>query len=59
MAEKRPSDRRNATMTLRLTKAERAWLRQQRTNGESVSDAARRLLFAQRSLLAHPEPPTP
>ena len=41
----RPSDRKSATITIRLTKAERAALNKERQPSESLSDVARRLLF--------------
>lgn len=43
---KRPSDRKSATITVRLTRGERAMIRLASRKGESLSDTLRRLVFA-------------
>lgn len=43
---KRPSDRKSVYLRVRITKAERAWLRKKAKAGEGISDTVRRLLFA-------------
>ena len=40
--------RRSEYLRVRITKAERAWLRYQRIGSESVSDTSRRILFAEK-----------
>lgn len=40
--------KRSEYLRVRITKAERTWLRSQRIASESVSDAARRILFAEK-----------
>ena len=55
MAEKRPSDRKSQTLTVRLTRTERASIRAVRRNNESGSDTVRRLLNFALILLAKDE----
>lgn len=59
MAPKRPSDRKSQTLTVRLTRTERASIRAARRNNESGSDTVRRLLNFALILLAKDEQVSP